>query len=79
MTLPSSGEDDLKDYEPYPDYGIMTRFPWSKNVTDEHDAPRQPMYGAMDPCYCPLANLGPWFEYHYDLFVRMLSSSLTQV
>ena len=61
-------EDDLKAYEPYPDYGITARFLWSKNVTDKRDAPRQAMYGAMDPRYCPLANLGPWLEYHYELF-----------
>jgi hypothetical protein len=61
-------EEDLQAYEPYPDYGITARFPWSKNVSDERDAPRQPMYGAMDPRYCPLANLGPWLEYHYELF-----------
>jgi hypothetical protein len=61
-------EDDLKAYGPYPEYDITARFPWSKNVTDKHDTPCKPIYGAMDHCYCSLANLSPWLEYHYELF-----------
>ena len=61
-------EEDFQAYEPYPDYGITARLPWSKNVSDERDFPRQPLYGPIDPHYCPLANLGPWLEYHYELF-----------
>jgi hypothetical protein len=60
-------EADLKAYPPFPDYGITARLPWSKNVTDERDAPQQVLCGAMDTRFDPLSNMALWLEYHYEL------------
>ena len=57
-------EADLKPYAIYPNYGVTARLCWSKNVTDERDAPDQVLFGAMDPKYDVLSALGLWSEYH---------------
>jgi len=60
-------ETDLKAYPPFPDYDITARLPWSKNVTDERDAPQQVLFGAMDTRYDTLCNMTLWLEYHYEV------------
>ncbi len=45
----------------------MGRLPWSKNVTEERDAPPQVIFGAMDTRYDFLSNGGLWLEYHYSI------------
>ena len=57
-------EADLKPYTLYPNYGFTAHLCWSKNVTDERDAPDQVLFGAMDPKYDVLSALGLWSEYH---------------
>ncbi len=58
-------EADLQPYSLYPNYGVVGRLPWSKNVTEERDAPPQVIFGAMDTRYDFLSNGGLWLEYHY--------------
>ena len=60
-------EADLQPYSLYPKYGVVGRLPWSKNVTDERDAPPQVIFGAMDTRYDFLSNGGLWLEYHYSI------------
>ena len=57
-------EADLKPYTLYPNYGVTACLCWSKNVTDEIDAPDQVLFGAMDPKYDVLSTLGLWSKYH---------------
>jgi len=56
---------DLKQLHQYPNYGVIARLCWSKNVMDESDAPDQILLGAMDRLYCVLLGLGLWLEIHY--------------
>ena len=56
---------DLKSFHQYPNYGVIARLCWSKNVLDERDAPDQILFGAMDTRYCALCSLGLWLEYHF--------------
>jgi hypothetical protein len=56
-------EADLKPYTLYPNYGVTACLCWSRNVTDERDAPDQVLFGAMDPKYDVLSALGLWSEY----------------
>ena len=56
---------DMKVFHQYPDYGIIARLCWSKNVLDERDAPDQVLFGAMDHRYCALVGLGIWLEHHF--------------
>ena len=58
-------EADLQPYSLYPKYGVVGRLPWSKNVTDERDAPPQVIFGTMDTRYDFRSNGGLWLEYHY--------------
>ena len=41
---------------------LKTRLNWSKNVTDERDAPWQIVFGSIKPEYCVLSSLGLWLE-----------------
>jgi hypothetical protein len=59
--------EDLKPYDAFIQFAVLARLVWSKNVTDERDAPPQVLIGAFDTRYCPLANLGLWLEYCYEL------------
>jgi hypothetical protein len=41
---------------------LKTRLNWSKNVTEERDAPWQIILGSMDTVFCVLASLSLWME-----------------
>ncbi len=41
---------------------LKTRMNWSKNVTEERDAPWQIILGSMDTAFCVLASLSLWME-----------------
>ena len=41
---------------------LKTRLNWSKNVSDERDAPWQIVLGSINPVYCVLCSLGLWLE-----------------
>ena len=56
---------DLKVFHQFPEYGVIAKLCWSKNVLDERDAPDQVLVGAFDHRYCALLGLGMWLEYHY--------------
>ncbi len=64
MTLPNSGSQ-IQPYSKYPDYAVMGRLPWSKNVNEERDAPQQLIFGSMDPHYDTLSLLGLWLEFRF--------------
>lgn len=55
--------DDLLPYDAFPQFAVTGRLAWSKNVTDERDAPRQVLLGANDPRYCVLSALALWLEF----------------
>ena len=38
------------------------RLAWSKNVTEERDAPWQHMFGCMDWVFCTILHVGLWLE-----------------
>ena len=59
-------QPDLQPYPSYPEYGILSRLPWSKNVNDERDAPLQLVLGANDPHYDVLSLMGLWLEYRFE-------------
>jgi hypothetical protein len=58
-------QPDLQPYPKYRDYAIIGHLPWSKNINEEHDAPQQLIFGAMDPRYDTLSLLGLWLEYRF--------------
>jgi hypothetical protein len=41
---------------------LKTKLNWSKNVTEERDAPWQIMMGSMDATFCVLVSIGLWLE-----------------
>jgi hypothetical protein len=41
---------------------LKTRLNWSKNVSDERDAPWQVVLGSMDTAFCVFASLSLWME-----------------
>jgi hypothetical protein len=51
----------------YPDFGILTRLNWGKNVMEERDAPNQILFGSFDCRYCPLIGLGTWLELYITI------------
>jgi hypothetical protein len=58
---------DLKTFNKYPEFGIVTRLCWSKNVLDERDAPDQILLGSVDHHYCALIGLGTWLKFHFTM------------
>jgi hypothetical protein len=57
--------EHLKGFQQFPDFGVIARLCWSKNVMEERDAPDQILIGASDHRYCPLIGLGGWLEFHF--------------
>lgn len=55
--------DSIKCNHQHPDYSVLARLCWSKNVHEERDAPDQILMGAMDPSYCVILGLATWLEY----------------
>jgi len=45
---------DLKTFNRFPEFGVVARLCWSKNVLDERDAPDQILFDAFDHHYCAL-------------------------
>lgn len=56
---------DINPFHSYPNYGIIGRLCWSKNVHEDRDAPNQVLVGAMDRRYCVLIGLAMWLEHHF--------------
>jgi hypothetical protein len=44
-------------------FAINCKMRWSKNITDERDAPDQVLFGSMEEYICPLLNLGLFIDY----------------
>ena len=59
---------DMLPFYQYQDYGITIKLCWSKNVTEERDAPTQLLVGAMDYRFCVLTSLALWLEHHFHLY-----------
>ena len=57
---------DLKNFHQFPNFGIITKLFWSKNVIEERDAPDQVLLGSFDQHYCALIGLGTWLEFHFS-------------
>ena len=53
---------NLETHESYPGKAAKFRLAWSKNVTDERDAPWQHLFGSMDWMFCCLLHIGLWLE-----------------
>lgn len=49
-----------------PEWAIMTKLNWSKNVRTEDDCPFQIILGAMDARFCALIGLAIWLEYSLE-------------
>jgi hypothetical protein len=45
-----------------------TKVWWSKNVMEERRCPNQILFGAMEPLYCVMINLGVYLEMYLELF-----------
>ena len=43
-------------------FAINCQMRWSKNITEERDAPDQVLFGSMEEIICPLLNLGLFIE-----------------
>ena len=55
--------DDIKMNDQYPNFSILAKLCWSKNVSEERDAPDQILIGAMNTCYCVILALSTWLEF----------------
>ena len=47
----------------HPEFSILNRLCWSKNLHEERDAPTQILIGAMDSNFCVLLGLASWLEF----------------
>ena len=55
-------KENIDSHDLHPEKCAKARLSWSKNVTDERDAPWQHLFGCMDAIFCVLINLGLWLE-----------------
>ena len=62
---------NLSVHDAHSDKCLKTRLAWSKNVTEERDAPWQHVLGSMDPDFCALLNVGLWLEVSLGSVVGM--------
>jgi hypothetical protein len=53
--------ENIRVHESFPN-ALTTRLNWSKNVTEERDAPWQIVLGSIDTSFCVLASLSLWME-----------------
>ena len=65
--------ENIQVHDFYPN-ALKTRMNWSKNVSEERDAPWQIVLGAMDTTYCVLTCLSLWLELHARLNPNVLLS-----
>ena len=49
-------------------FALQTKVRWSKNVMEERCCPDQILFGAMDPTFCIVANLGLYLESYLGNF-----------
>ena len=56
--------DNIQVHDSFPN-ALKTRMNWSKNVTEERDAPWQIVMGATDTMFCVLTSLALWLEMHF--------------
>jgi hypothetical protein len=43
-------------------FTILAKLRWSKNITEERDAPEQIVFGSLEPLLCPILNLAIYLE-----------------
>ena len=55
--------EDIKMNPQHSNFSILARLCWSKNVSEERDAPDQILIGAMNTCYCIILALSTWLEF----------------
>ena len=56
---------NIAQHEGYPGKAARFRLAWSKNVSDERDAPWQHIFGCMDWVFCTILHLGLWLEIYH--------------
>ena len=56
--------ENIQVHDSFPN-ALKTRMNWSKNVTEERDAPWQLVLGCMDTVFCVLTSLAVWLEMHF--------------
>lgn len=44
------------------EFAVLVRLTWSKNITEEREAPQQQLLGSMDERLCPILNLAIYVE-----------------
>ena len=54
---------EIKMNHQHPNFSILAKLCWSKNVNEERDAPDQILIGAMDTSYCVILALSTWLEF----------------
>ena len=59
-------KNNLAVHEVHAEKAAIARMAWSKNVTDERNAPWQHMFGCMDSIFCTILNVGLWLEVFHD-------------
>jgi len=57
---------ELRQWAKYPNIAFLSRFPWSKNVREERDAPLQLVFAAGNPWYDCHSLMGLWLEYRFE-------------
>ena len=58
---------NLSSHDQYPGKAGRFRLAWSKNVTDERDAPWQHLFGCMDWVFCTILHVGLWLEIYHTI------------
>lgn len=53
-------------YNAQNNFTVLAQLRWSKNITEERDAPEQILLGSMDERLCVLLNLGIYIEMHQE-------------
>ena len=56
--------ENIQIHNSFPN-ALKTRLSWTKNVTEERDAPWQIVLGSADPAFDVLTTLGLWLEMHF--------------
>ena len=59
---------NLEAHDSYSGKAARFRLAWSKNVTDERDAPWQHLLGCMDWVFCTILHVGLWLEIFHTSF-----------
>jgi hypothetical protein len=65
---------ELRQWAKYPNIAFLCRFPWSKNVREERDAPLQLVFAAGNPWYDCHSLMSLWLEYRFEFALTGLKT-----